>query len=200
MAPPPPDAGHQFERDLREIREARGVSLSEVQQETRIPLDVLDRFESGHLVGDRHYNEVYLRNLLKAYGAAIGLPPSAVVEQFEAAKAGTYSGQLREHLGEGAAKAKQTAAPQPPAPDAAADDNAESEEAERPASRQEEAPPERLTPFEVIIRTPDGLPLIGRTTSPRVYTAGGHGMWGITHGPVTGHREHMATTERRIRP
>jgi glycine/D-amino acid oxidase-like deaminating enzyme len=34
--------------------------------------------------------------------------------------------------------------------------------------------------------TPDGLPLIGRTRSPHVHVAGGHGMWGITLGPVTG--------------
>jgi D-amino-acid dehydrogenase len=34
--------------------------------------------------------------------------------------------------------------------------------------------------------TPDGLPLIGPARSPRVFLAGGHGMWGITLGPVTG--------------
>jgi D-amino-acid dehydrogenase len=34
--------------------------------------------------------------------------------------------------------------------------------------------------------TVDGLPLIGPTLSPCVYVAGGHGMWGVTHGPVTG--------------
>jgi D-amino-acid dehydrogenase len=34
--------------------------------------------------------------------------------------------------------------------------------------------------------TSDGLPLIGVTANPRVYVAGGHGMWGITLGPVTG--------------
>lgn len=34
--------------------------------------------------------------------------------------------------------------------------------------------------------TPDGLPLIGATSSPRVFAAGGHGMWGIVLGPVTG--------------
>jgi D-amino-acid dehydrogenase len=33
--------------------------------------------------------------------------------------------------------------------------------------------------------TPDGRPLIGEV-SPNVYVAGGHGMWGLTHGPVTG--------------
>lgn len=34
--------------------------------------------------------------------------------------------------------------------------------------------------------TPDGLPLIGATRSDRVFVAGGHGMWGMTLGPVTG--------------
>src|SRR5699024_7568070 len=34
--------------------------------------------------------------------------------------------------------------------------------------------------------TPDGLPLIGPSRAPRVISAGGHGMWGITQGPLTG--------------
>lgn len=34
--------------------------------------------------------------------------------------------------------------------------------------------------------TPDGRPLIGATGVPGLYIAGGHGMWGLTHGPVTG--------------
>ena len=33
--------------------------------------------------------------------------------------------------------------------------------------------------------TPDGRALIGEV-SPGVYVAGGHGMWGLAHGPVTG--------------
>ena len=34
--------------------------------------------------------------------------------------------------------------------------------------------------------TTDGMPLIGATRSERVYVAGGHGMWGVALGPVTG--------------
>jgi len=34
--------------------------------------------------------------------------------------------------------------------------------------------------------TADGLPLIGATSVPGLYAAGGHGMWGLTHGPITG--------------
>ncbi|MHA6799447.1 NAD(P)/FAD-dependent oxidoreductase [Bounagaea algeriensis] len=35
--------------------------------------------------------------------------------------------------------------------------------------------------------TPDGYPLIGSLSSDSdIYVAGGHGMWGLTHGPITG--------------
>jgi glycine/D-amino acid oxidase-like deaminating enzyme len=34
--------------------------------------------------------------------------------------------------------------------------------------------------------TPDGLPLVGATAARRVFVAGGHGMWGIALGPITG--------------
>ncbi|MEU8262003.1 FAD-dependent oxidoreductase [Micromonospora sp. NPDC048999] len=46
--------------------------------------------------------------------------------------------------------------------------------------------------------TPDGLPLIGATRSSRVFAAGGHGMWGITLGPLTGSllAEQMTTGRR----
>ena len=32
----------------------------------------------------------------------------------------------------------------------------------------------------------DGMPLIGTTNTANVFIAGGHGMWGITLGPITG--------------
>ncbi|WP_424529591.1 NAD(P)/FAD-dependent oxidoreductase [Sphaerisporangium viridialbum] len=34
--------------------------------------------------------------------------------------------------------------------------------------------------------TPDGRPLIGATRAPGRFVAGGHGMWGLTQGPITG--------------
>ncbi|MGZ5369697.1 MAG: NAD(P)/FAD-dependent oxidoreductase [Aeromicrobium sp.] len=34
--------------------------------------------------------------------------------------------------------------------------------------------------------TADGLPLIGATRSPRVFVSGGHGMWGVVLGPLSG--------------
>ncbi|OLF05094.1 amino acid dehydrogenase [Actinophytocola xinjiangensis] len=34
--------------------------------------------------------------------------------------------------------------------------------------------------------TPDGRPLVGAAGAPGVFVAGGHGMWGLAQGPVTG--------------
>lgn len=34
--------------------------------------------------------------------------------------------------------------------------------------------------------TPDNRPLVGQVKGNGVYVAGGHGMWGVTHGPITG--------------
>jgi D-amino-acid dehydrogenase len=52
--------------------------------------------------------------------------------------------------------------------------------------------------------TADGLPLIGATTAPRVFVAGGHGMWGIALGPLTGklldHRSENGTTTAELVP
>lgn len=52
--------------------------------------------------------------------------------------------------------------------------------------------------------TPDGLPLVGATARPGVFVAGGHGMWGVVLGPVTGKllAERIATgrTHRAIAP
>jgi glycine/D-amino acid oxidase-like deaminating enzyme len=48
--------------------------------------------------------------------------------------------------------------------------------------------------------TPDGLPLVGATASPRIYVAGGHGMWGVTLGPVTGMLLAQAILKRETPP
>ena len=94
-SPGPRSTAPRLAHDLRAIREARGVSLDEVQRETRMPGDILRRFEAGDLVGDSHYNEVYLRNLLKSYAQALDISPQEVISSFESAKAGGYEGELR---------------------------------------------------------------------------------------------------------
>ena len=122
-----------FEADLRALREARGLSLDEIQQQTRIPVDVLRRFEDGDLVGDPTYNEVYLKAFLKSYAKAVGVPASDVIEARRQQQAGSYAGSLHPN---GASAAP----PRPQAPEAAAPPPAASDDDPAPR-RQQAAPP-----------------------------------------------------------
>ena len=83
-----------FETDLRAVREARGLSLDEIQQQTRIPVDVLRRFEEGGLVGDPTYNDVYLKAFLKSYAKAVGIPAADVLDARQQQQTGGYDGAL----------------------------------------------------------------------------------------------------------
>lgn len=112
MADQDPNAGTSGSRasaaslakDLRAIREERGVSLDDVQHDTRMPADILGRFEAGDLIGDQHYNEVYLRNLLRSYAGALGISPQEVLSAYDQAKSGAYDGSLRRRYLEGDAQ------------------------------------------------------------------------------------------------
>ena len=86
--------GPTFEADLRAVREARGLSLDEIQQQTRIPVDVLRRFEEGGLVGDPTYNDVYLKAFMQSYAKAVGVPAAEVLEARRQQAAGAYDGGL----------------------------------------------------------------------------------------------------------
>lgn len=111
-----------FEDDLKAAREARQRTLDDVQQETRIPVNVLRRFESGELASDSTYNTVYLKAFIQSYAKAVGVSQSAAVEAFEAARSGAYNGQLAPDYDPKTAP-KQTA-PAPPVADAVPGDAA----------------------------------------------------------------------------
>jgi len=48
--------------------------------------------------------------------------------------------------------------------------------------------------------TADGMPLIGATRSPRVFVSGGHGMWGVVLGPLSGRMLAHQITRSDIHP
>lgn len=145
-APGPRSTAPRLAHDLRAIREDRGVSLDEVQRETRMPGDILRRFEAGDLVGDPHYNEVYLRNLLKAYAQALDISPQEVISAFESAKSGGYEGELRRrYLGGKGTKPAPAAAPEaepaePAEPKRAAPADAEAPKPPKTAAKGGTAP------------------------------------------------------------
>lgn len=143
----PPE--RQLEADLRAAREAKGISLDAIQRETRIPADVLARFEEGRLLGDPAFNEVYLRALLRAYAHAVGLQAADVVAGYDAQREGAYRGlaasssaQLSLGLGGGAIGSIAPATPAPPpAPVSRVEASAAGVGVETPSAAPPEATP-----------------------------------------------------------
>ncbi len=87
-------AAHSFEADLRAVREAAGLTIEDVHHATRLAKDIIQRFESGQLVGDPSFNAVYLKAFARSYGEAVGLRPHIVQAAWEAAVDGAYHGEL----------------------------------------------------------------------------------------------------------
>ncbi|MEM1055840.1 MAG: helix-turn-helix transcriptional regulator [Bacteroidota bacterium] len=85
-----------LEADFRDLRDERGLSLDDLHQETRVPVDVIRRFESGSLLADNSFSDVYLKAFVKGYAKALGIPQARAVAAFDAQRAGRYDGQLRE--------------------------------------------------------------------------------------------------------
>ncbi|MDX1420813.1 MAG: helix-turn-helix transcriptional regulator [Rubricoccaceae bacterium] len=134
-----------LEADLRAAREAAGVSVDEIQQETRIPADVVQRFEAGKLLNDPAFNDVYIKAFLRAYARAVGLSPGDVSEAYSATRAGTYRG-----LGVAPQAPAAVSAEDAGAPDLAPEEGAEAvrespglpeDDAPEPTPEETEAPP-----------------------------------------------------------
>ncbi|HEX9950784.1 MAG TPA: helix-turn-helix domain-containing protein [Rubricoccaceae bacterium] len=140
-----------FETDLRLVREARSQTLEQIQQETRVPVDVLKRFEDGDLAADPTFNRVYLIALLRTYARAVGLPQADVVAAYERTLIGTYRGELH--------PAYDGPAPAPPAA-VAEDDAPQREPADEPPPVSRRADPARPPASPVAASVPAATPSV----------------------------------------
>lgn len=139
--------------DLSRIREAHGVSLQALHDETKIPLGLIEAFEHSALLDHPQFNKVYLRSFVRTYAQVVEIDPDVALRALEDALEGRYDGSLAvTYLGEAPPAAappapasprgeqRQEAAPLPPAtrpgtPSAG-------EETRTPAVRETETPVE----------------------------------------------------------
>ena len=87
-------AGKRFARDMRRVREDRGVSLATIHEQTQIAESLLDSFEKGGLYDHSAFNEVYLRSFVRAYATAVGISTDEAVVGLKAAIQGEYQNAL----------------------------------------------------------------------------------------------------------
>ncbi len=66
---------------LHEARVAKGLSLYDLENETKIKHRYLESIEDGEF--DRIPGEVYLRGFLRSYARAVDLDPGEVIAQYE---------------------------------------------------------------------------------------------------------------------
>ena len=174
-------SGRAFAADLKALRKEKDITLRQIYDATKIPLDVLDKFEETALFGHPSFNEVYLRSLVRNYAQLVGISQAKALAALEDALGGVYEGGLKR----GAAVAPPpeetpSAGKAPPAADAkdaaSADDAAAAPEAESEDADPAEAAPEATGKAEILIdldedELPDPAslepPLIRRAPSRR---------------------------------
>lgn len=81
--------GADLAAEFRSHRERSGLSLHDVFEVTRIPLDVLEAFERNALHDHPTFNRVYLRSVVRSYASAIGFPEADALAALESAESKT---------------------------------------------------------------------------------------------------------------
>ncbi len=95
------ERGTRFARDLRRIRRARGVSLTDIHDATKMAYDLIKLFEHNALIGHPQFNRVYLRLFVRGYAEHLGMDVEMTLEALELAMKGRYTDSLaKAYLGE----------------------------------------------------------------------------------------------------
>ena len=69
---------------LRQLREAKRMSLAEVSRETRVPIGSVERIEADRF--DELPGEVFVRGFLRAYAKALDVPADEVLARYTASR------------------------------------------------------------------------------------------------------------------
>jgi hypothetical protein len=105
----PSNTGKAFAADLKKIREARGITLEDLHDETKIPRGLIESFEDSGLIDHPMFNRVYLRSFVRTYAEVVKVSPDTVLAALDESIEGRYRGKLAvEYLG--------AEPPAPPAP------------------------------------------------------------------------------------
>ncbi|HEY3496066.1 MAG TPA: helix-turn-helix domain-containing protein [Polyangiaceae bacterium] len=69
---------------LRQLREARRMSVAEVSRTTRVPVSSVERIEADRF--DELPGEVFVRGFLRAYARALEVPPDDVLARYTSSR------------------------------------------------------------------------------------------------------------------
>jgi cytoskeletal protein RodZ len=69
---------------LRQLREAKGMSIEELSRATRVPVTSVERIEADRF--DELPGEVFVRGFLKSYARAVDVAPDEVLARYTASR------------------------------------------------------------------------------------------------------------------
>lgn len=92
--------------DLKNIRRERKLSIQDMYELTRIPLDTLKAIEDGTLFEDESRNSTYIRSFVRTYAKSLKIDEDDIVQALDDHIIGVYSGFLMKKYGSGSEQGK----------------------------------------------------------------------------------------------
>ncbi len=77
-------------KDLAAVRNKLGLSIDEIQNQIKIPADVLKTIEDDTIFGELATNKTYTRSFVRSYAKALGLADDLIVAALDSLEAGLY--------------------------------------------------------------------------------------------------------------
>lgn len=84
-------------KDLASIRKNQNLSLEDIQNAIKIPLDTLKSIENGSIFTEPNRNNTYVRSFVRSYAKVLKIDDEDIVLALDEMEAGTYSGNLFGH-------------------------------------------------------------------------------------------------------
>ena len=81
-------------KDLASIRKGQNLSLEDIQNAVKIPLDTLKSIENDSIFDDKNKNKTYVRSFVRSYAKELKLNDDEVVQALDEVEAGTYAGSI----------------------------------------------------------------------------------------------------------
>ncbi|HKI47124.1 MAG TPA: helix-turn-helix domain-containing protein [Balneolales bacterium] len=90
--------------DLKNIRRDHKLSIQDMYELTRIPLDIIKAIEDGTLFEDESRNSTYIRSFVRTYSRALKISEEDIVAGLDDQIIGVYNGFLSDKYGSGSSK------------------------------------------------------------------------------------------------
>lgn len=81
-------------KDLATLRKNQNLSLEDIQNAVKIPLDTIKSIESDDIFEDPNMNKTYIRSFVRSYAKVLKLDDEDVVKALDDMEVGIYSGDL----------------------------------------------------------------------------------------------------------